>query len=166
MLLNQTVQPGQTASYAFNVQPIGGAFTLPITLTATGVPAGATVTFTPQTITLGASPASFTVAIRTSATTASLAPHSLFGGGVAALSLMLLPLSFWKRHRLRGLRPLSLCLAVLFSLAAIGGLSGCGSNSGFFAQPSQTYTINIVGTATGAGGATLQHSIPVTLTVQ
>ncbi len=166
VLLNQTVQPGQTASYAFNVQPIGGAFTLPITLTATGVPAGATVTFTPQTITLGASPASFTVAIKTSATTASLAPHSLFGGGVVALSLMLLPFSFWKRHRLRGLRPLTLCLALLFSLAAIGGLSGCGSNSGFFGQPSQTYTINIVGTATGAGGATLQHSIPVTLTVQ
>ena len=39
-------------------------------------------------------------------------------------------------------------------------------NSGFFGQPQQSYTINVLGTATGAGGATLQHSWPVTLTVQ
>jgi hypothetical protein len=64
------------------------------------------------------------------------------------------------------MRPLTLCAALLLSCAAIGGLTGCGSGSGFFGQPQQTYTINVIGTVTGAGGATLQHSSPVTLTVQ
>jgi hypothetical protein len=65
------------------------------------------------------------------------------------------------------MRPLTLCAALILSLAAIGGLSGCGSGSGFFGQPPQSYTINVLGTATGAGGATLQHSLAaITLTVQ
>jgi hypothetical protein len=55
---------------------------------------------------------------------------------------------------------------MILSFAAIGGLTGCGSNSGFFGQPQQSYTINVIGTATGAGGATLQRSWAVTLTVQ
>jgi hypothetical protein len=83
-----------------------------------------------------------------------------------ALSFILLPFSAWTRRRLRHARSLPLCLALLLSLAAIGGLTGCGSGSGFFGQPAQTYTVNIVGTATGAGGATLQHSTSVMLTVQ
>jgi hypothetical protein len=64
------------------------------------------------------------------------------------------------------MRSLTLCVALLLSLAAIGGLTGCGSGSGFFGQAAQIYTVNIVGTATGAGGATLHHSTSVTLTVQ
>ena len=46
------------------------------------------------------------------------------------------------------------------------GLAGCGASSGYFGQPSQSYTINVIGTATGPGGATLQHLTTVTLTVQ
>jgi len=46
------------------------------------------------------------------------------------------------------------------------GLTGCGSGSGFFGQPQQSYTIKVLGTVTGSGGATLQRSWPVTLTVQ
>jgi hypothetical protein len=163
---SQNVEPGQIASYAFSLQPIVGAFTFPVTLSATGLPLGATVTFTPQTITLSASPANFTMAIHTAATGASLAPYGLFGKGTITLSFILLPFSVWTRRRLRRVRSLTLCMALLLSLAAIGGLTGCGSGSGFFGQPAQTYTVNIVGTATGAGGATLQHSTSVMLTVQ
>lgn len=163
---NQTVEPGATASYAFNVQPIAGSFNFPIAFSATGLPAGATVTFTPQTVTPGTTSANFTVAIQTAATSALLAPHDLFGKGTIALSLLLLPFSGWTRRRLRGIRQLTLCMALLLSLAAIGGLAGCGSGSGFFGQPPQTYTVSIVGTATGVGGATLQHSTSVMLTVQ
>jgi hypothetical protein len=64
------------------------------------------------------------------------------------------------------MQPLTLCTALMLSCAAIGGLTGCGSGSGFFGQPQQSYTINVIGTAAGAGGATLQHSWTVTLTVQ
>jgi hypothetical protein len=52
----------------------------------------------------------------------------------------------------------------LVALAGMAGLSGCGG--GYFGQEQQTYTVNIVATATGAGGASLQHTLPVTLTVQ
>jgi sugar lactone lactonase YvrE len=161
---SQTVEPGQAASYAFNLLPVGGAFTVPITLSATGLPPGATATFTPQSVTLGGSPASFTMAVQTAATGAALDRTSHFGGAAIALSLLLLPFSL--RRRLRGMRSLTLCVALLVSLAAIAGLSGCGGRSGFFAQPQQTYTLNVTGTATGAGGATLQHATTVTLTVQ
>jgi sugar lactone lactonase YvrE len=164
--VSQTVAPGQIATYAFSMQPVDGSFTLPVVLSATGLPPGATVTFTPQTITLGSSPASFTMAIQTSATSASLASHGLFGRGAITLSFILLPFGFWKRRWLRGMRPLTLCLGLLLSLAVVGGLTGCGTGSGFFGQSAHTYTINIVGTATGVGGATLQHSTSVMLTVE
>jgi hypothetical protein len=59
-----------------------------------------------------------------------------------------------------------LCAALVLSLAAIGGLAGCGTSSGYFGQPSQNYTINVISTASGQGGATLQHLTTVTLTVQ
>jgi len=165
----QTVIPGNTATYAFNLLPQGGSFALPVALSATGLPPGATVTFTPAVVTIGASPASFTMTIHTAATGASLHREGFFnsyGNGSVALGLLLLPFSRAFRRRVRGMRPLTLCLAFVMSFAAIGGLTGCGSASGFFGQSQQTYTINVVGTATGAGGATLQHSSTVTLIVQ
>jgi Bacterial Ig-like domain (group 3)/NHL repeat len=168
---SQTVVPGQPVTYALNLLPVGGAFTFPITLSATGLPPGATATFTPQVITIGAGPASVAMAIQTAASGASLTHRNFFGagygGGTLALSLLLLPFSRWTRSKIRSMRPLTLCAALILSLATIGGLSGCGSGSGFFGQPPQSYTINVIGTAIGAGGATLQHSIAViTLTVQ
>jgi len=167
---SQTVQPGLAATFAFNLSPLGGPFTLPITLSATGLPPGATVTFTPQALTLGANPASFTMTIQTAATGASLRSNRPFGTGhgteTIALGLLLLPFSRSLRRKVRAMRPLTLFAALLLSFAAIGGLTGCGSRSGFFGQVPQTYTINVVGTATGPGQATLQHSSAVTLTVQ
>jgi sugar lactone lactonase YvrE len=163
---NQTVAPGSAASYAFNLLPVGGPFSLPVTLSATGLPPGATAAFTPQTITIGANPTTFTMKVQTAATGASLRRIGRFGNGTVVLSMLLLPFSRRMRLKLQGMRRLTLCAVLVFSLTAIGGLTGCGGDSGFFGQPSQTYTINVIGTATGAGGATLQHSTTVTLTVQ
>jgi len=167
---NQSLEPGQAATYALNLLPVGGPFTLPITLSATGLPPGATVRFTPPTLTPGASPASVTMTIQTAASGASLHRGGFFGtaygNGTIALGL-LLPFSCWTRRKARGMRWLTLCAAMILSLAAIGGLTGCGTGSGFFGQTQQSYTVTVIGTATGAGGATLQHSLAViTLTVQ
>jgi hypothetical protein len=82
------------------------------------------------------------------------------------LSLLLLPFYRSLRRKVRAIRPLTLCAVLLLSIAAIGGLTGCGSSSGFFGQVQHTYTINVIATATGSGQATLQHSSTVTLTVQ
>jgi hypothetical protein len=168
---SQTVVPGGVATYVFNLLPQGGgSFTLPVTLSATGLPPGAKATFTPQVVAIGASPATFTMTIHTAATGTSLHPNGFFrtryGNGTIALGLLLLPFSRSLRRKVRGMQPLTLCTALMLSCAAIGGLTGCGSGSGFFGQPQQSYTINVIGTAAGAGGATLQHSWTVTLTVQ
>jgi hypothetical protein len=169
-VVSQTVVPGGVATYLFNLLPQGGSFTLPVTFSATGLPPGATVTFTPQVVTIGASPTSFTMSIHTAATGASLHPNGFFGteygNGTIALGLLLLPFSRSLRRKVGGLRPLNWGAALILSCAAIGGLTGCGSSSGFFGEPQQSYTINVFGTATGAGGATLRHSWAVTLTVQ
>jgi hypothetical protein len=121
-------------------------------------------------VAIGASPASFTMAIQTAAAGASLHRNGFFGtgygNGTIALGLLLLPFSRSLRRKVRGMRPLTLCTGLILSCAAIGGLTGCGSGSGFFGQPQQSYTIKVLGTVTGAGGATLQHSWTVTLTVQ
>jgi hypothetical protein len=46
-------------------------------------------------------------------------------------------------------------------LAAVAGISACGTTSGFFSQQQKTYTV----TVTGTSGA-LSHSSTVTLTVE
>jgi hypothetical protein len=52
-------------------------------------------------------------------------------------------------------------LLLVAGVSAMAGLSGCGAPSGFFDQPSQTYTITI----TAAAGS-LSHATTVTLTIE
>jgi hypothetical protein len=167
---SQTVEPGQPVNYTFNLLPAGALFSLPITLSATGLPPGATVMFTPQVITIGNSPTSFTMTVQTAPTGALRIPSGLFGtgyrNGTIMVGLMLLPFLRRMRREVRSTRLLTLCTAFVLSLAVIGGLAGCGTGSGYFGQPSQNYTINVIGTATGQSGATLQHLTTVFLTVQ
>jgi hypothetical protein len=167
---SQTVEPGQPASFTFNLLPVGGSFSIPVALSATGLPPGATATFTPQVITIGASPASFTMTIQTAATGAAVDARSFvnikYRNGTIALGLLLLPFSRRMRRMGGRIRLLTLGVLSVFGLAAISGLAGCGSGNGYFGQASQSYTIKVIGTAAGTGGATLQHLSTVTLTVQ
>jgi hypothetical protein len=137
------------------------------------LPPGATATLTPQGIASGASPAGFALTVQTAANGAALDRRGGgrgdgYGGGTIALGLLLVPFGGWMRRRhgrLRaGLRAGTLCAIALVGLFAVAGLTGCGA--GFFGQIQQTYTVNVTGTATGAGGAMLQHTAPVMLTVQ
>ena len=162
----QTVIPGGTATFNFNLLPIGGPFTFPVTLSATGLPPGATATFTPNPVNIGSSPASFTMTIQTAKPIGALHRSGYFGRGTIALGLLLLPFSRRFRRNAGRMKRISLCACVLLSFALIAGLSGCGTDSGFFGQPQQTYTINVIGTATGTGVVVLQHTTTVTLTVE
>ncbi len=162
----QSVVPGQSVTYAFTVQPLSGPFNFPITLSATGLPSGATVTFSPPTLTVGAAPAGFTMTVQTTATTAALQRTENFGGGTLAFALLLLPFSGTVRRRARQLGPLSVCLALVGTGIVTATLTGCGSGNGFFGQAQKTYTIEVVGTAKGANGTTLQHVADVQLTLQ
>jgi sugar lactone lactonase YvrE len=164
--VNQTVTPGQSAVFSLTIQPISGPFNFPVTLSATGLPPGATVVFNPQIVTVGAAAANFSMTIQTAATTATLHRTELFGGGTLTFALLLLPFSGTLRRRKRYLRQLTMAALLLASGAMLTTLTGCGTNSGFFGQPQKTYNIQVTGTASGATGATLQHVTTVQLTLQ
>ncbi len=159
---SQTIQPGQSANFQLTAASINGLFSFPITLSALNLPPGAHVSFQPATITLGSSPVAFTVTITTPAT-AMLRRFEGLSGATTALALLWMPFSRCLRRRRNPLLLLTLCI---ISFTAMQALTGCGSGSGFFAQPQKTYTIDITGTATNPSGATLQHIASVTLTVQ
>ena len=177
-----TALPGGTAVFNFTVSP-SGATTLPanIVLSASGLPPGATYTFSPASLTAGESATQVTFIVnlpQTQTATAAAARHSdlrltpndpdtargTFAGGMAPFALALVLLPFARRLRGAGRRMgrmLSVLLLIVAGMAAFAGMSGCGSASGFFAQQRQSYTVTVTGTA----GA-LSHSATVNLAVE
>ncbi|MEO6983451.1 MAG: Ig-like domain repeat protein [Edaphobacter sp.] len=167
----QYVNPGQTAIFNFMLQPQAGVLNAPITLTASGLPAGATATFTPSTIPSGSAATSFSLAIKTAASSATnVPPASPLRAPLLPITaaVFLLPVMRNKRIRARLTRMPRTLLGVFFLLilgAATLGLAGCGTG-GFFPQKAQSYTITVTATATSAANTTLQHTTSVTLVVQ
>ena len=167
----QSVNPGQVATFNFMLQPQGGVLNAPITLTASGLPAGATAVFTPSGIPSGSAATSFSLAIKTAVTNAAtVSPVSPLRAPLLPISaaVFLLPLLRNKRVRARFHRMPRTLLGVFFLLimgAATLGLAGCGSG-GFFPQKTQNYTITVTATATSAANTTLQHTTSVLLVVQ
>ncbi|WP_263409943.1 NHL domain-containing protein [Terriglobus tenax] len=160
-----TVIPGQAGTFSFRIAPLNGPFSFPIIFSATGLPPGASATFSPSTLTLGASPATFTMKVQTASTSA-MHRMQLFGGGTFAAALLLLPFAGRMRNSTHRMKSLLHGFVFLAALAAAAGLSGCGSGNGFFGQQQQTYTINVTATAQGTGSQTLQRTVSVRLVVQ
>lgn len=165
---NAGVVPGGTAVYHMMLTPgSGAAFPDPVTLSATGLPPGSTVTFQPATIPAGSGPTAFTMMIQTGNPQA-MRSGRLSGGSLApmALEFLLLPMAGIKpiRRRLRKMPGLLMMLAAAaLSLGAMACLSSCGSNGGFFNQAAQSYDVVVTATDT----VTRAHaSANVTLTVQ
>jgi uncharacterized membrane protein len=66
---SQAVAAGAPASYPTTITPIGG-YTGNVTLSATGLPSGATASFTPATVSVGANAVTSTMTVATTASTA------------------------------------------------------------------------------------------------
>lgn len=165
----EAVNAGESATYQIKVTPLNGNFNLPVTLSASGLPSGATVTFTPAVVTPGVSGATSTMVVQT-------AGHAIVAVGNTSTGRMPSP----GRHGLPIVSTIVaaglLCLrrfprlsctkrlwTLLLGAALLSlGLSGCG---GGFARPSssssQSYTITVTGT-----NGTDQHSTTVTLTIR
>jgi hypothetical protein len=151
------------ASYSFALAPLSGVYPGVVTFWVSGLPPGATPTFSPASLAATDGPQTVTLTVQTAATTA-LQRAPAIGRRLAptALALLLMPLFGARRMRRRGRRMGSyLCLLLLAGIATATLLTGCGSSGGFFAQPPTSYPLTI--TATSAG---LQHTISVTLNEQ
>jgi hypothetical protein len=141
---------GQSASAQITITS-HAAFTSPITLTCSGLPSGASCSFTPQTVNLSAGSASTTLTINTSMKTATLNRNSnpLLPGSMLAATLCFYG---WKRRR---------GLSVLIALLAVGlsTCTGCGVSMPL--SPSQPVISTVSITATAGN----QQSVTTMLTL-
>jgi hypothetical protein len=155
----QTVIPGNAANYAIQVAPTNITYPGTVTFSATGLPAGATISFSPNTVAANGGTQPIQVKVQTAQQKAALTNSSI---GSAVLALLMFPLVTSRRIRKSSRRYFYLLIIVLGGIGATAGLTGCGYNgNGFFGQAPRAYTITITATS-----GTIQHSVNVTLNVQ
>ena len=154
----QTVQPGGAATYTINVTPVNGSFTSLVTLSASGLPTGATATFLPASVTPGSSVATSQLTIQTAAVASVTERPSPWPLAAPALGLIGLFFVSGKRRRW-----ITFGVLLFASLTAITALSGCGGGFGLgnVIPPPSSYTV----TVTGTSGENVQTTT-VQLTVQ
>jgi hypothetical protein len=164
-----SIVPGSSATFSGTLQSLQGPFGFPVALSLSGLPPGAVANFNPSSITLGsAGQATTTLTVQT-ASTARLtpSPFPFSKDGTVTLALLLLPMAWSRRlrRRVRGIR-YALPMMAMALLGGLAALTGCGAGDGLLGQQQKTYSITLIGTATGANGATLTRTSVVTLTVQ
>lgn len=155
----QTVRPGGAAQYTINVAvtPTGDIFPNQVTLSATGLPGGATASFTPAQVVPGTGMVSSTMSVQTSTQVALLAPLTrgsrwpVIPSGFA-LACCGAWAGFRRKHRERLARYFALVLLLVAMGAATFGLMGCGAGFAQF-QP-KTYTITVTGTSGESSAST------------
>ena len=160
-----TVTQSGSVNIDVSVLPVGGAFDNVVTMSSTGLPAGATASFNPPTAIPGSSGAPTLLTVQmASPTSRSVDPGKLFGS--MALAIGLCGMGFTGKHFSRRFKRI---LRVI-SLACLGStLIACAGN-GFLLAPSTPSTqpasnaVYVV-TITGTSGS-MQASTTVSLEVQ
>jgi hypothetical protein len=162
----RTVVPGSSIQFSATLTPTNPTFVYPLSLSVSGLPAGATATFSPALIAAGSGTQTSTLTIQTLSSVAAMGQGPSLAKRMAPFSLALLALPLFGARRLRknGRRIkqlLCLVLVVLGGLLTTSAMTGCASKSGFFNQAPQNYTVTITATC-----GSVQHSSQVTLNVQ
>jgi YVTN family beta-propeller protein len=151
----QTVPPGGSANFAIAIPDVNFPYSSPVTLGASGLPAGASYTFNPNPVTPGAEGATSTLTINVPQQSAIL--DRSFRTPLVFATLLI---PFALLGRIRGRPQQLLRWLLLVSLTSFEVIAGCGAG-GYFNQPQRTYIITVTGTS-----GSLVHSTTVTLTVQ
>jgi hypothetical protein len=150
---NKTVVPGGAVTYNFPLSPlVTPTFLYVVHLTASGLPPGATYTFTPASIPAGRGPIPVAFTVQTAAQTVTGRPMNGRPPWFALAFALLLPLAGVRsfRARLRAMpRTGVLALVATLGLGAALGLGGCGSG-GFLGTPKGQTVFTITITATSA----------------
>jgi LysM repeat protein len=151
-----TVAPGGSVTYALTVTPLSPATTFPaeISLSANGLPSGATYSFSPAAVAEGAGATAVTLTVQLPQNASAKQPaggiRSLFVPRMAPLALGLLLLPFSGRLRRAGKkmgRAMPAMLLLASATLAVIGLGGCGSTNAMIAPTQQSYTVAVIGTA-------------------
>ena len=153
-----TVSEGGSVEINVTVPPVGGAFDNVVTMSASGLPPGATATFNPPTVTPGSAGAPTVMTIQLASLTAKAAePHRNLTSFIFFFGLCGIGFGGkrFRRKSKRGLALLVLALAASSSLACGGGFLG----------PPTTRAGSYVVTITGTSGAA-HVSATVTVVVQ
>lgn len=151
-----SVTAGQSGTATLSVTPQYG-FNSAVTFACSGLPTGASCSFSPATVTPSGAAASTTLTVATSKTSAALRRNSIPWFPSSALAALFCCLGYKKRR----LFPMLLLLAA--SLAGLGLLNGCGGGSSAGGSSTSQPTTSTV-TVTASSG-TLQHTATFTLTV-
>jgi hypothetical protein len=147
-----SVTGGESGTTTVSVTPLNG-FRSTVGFTCSGLPAGASCSFAPQSVTPSGGVASTTLTVTTSASTAAVdRSRGLILPG-SALAVAFCFLGCKKRRRLEML------LFLAASVASLGLLTGCGGSSPPTRQP-VTSTVTVLATS-----GSLQHSTSFSLTV-
>jgi len=159
-----SVTQGGSVQVNVTVPPVGGAFNNPVTMSATGLPPGATASFDPLTVTPGSAGAPTVMTIQLAPLAAAVLPaadppHRPWPLLSFALALALCGVGLGRKRvpvtlrRTLLLAPLALALLALF---------GCGGGwRGPITTPPGSFVVTITGTS-----GTLTASTTVTVVVQ
>ena len=147
---SQVAQVGTLATFQIAVGAQPGPFSGPVSLSASGLPAGVAVTFSPVSVVPGSGTSTVTMSIPT----ATLLGAKRGGSPLVWFAIAPLLLAFRRRRR-----ALSACCLLL--------LVGCGDRvAPENAGKTKAYSVTITGTATNLAGAVVTHSAVVQLTVE
>jgi hypothetical protein len=162
-----SIKPGVTATYTIEASEVGGSFPNAVSLTCTGLPAGALCSFSPASLTPGTKSATSTLSITTAQTSAENDPESpirqrpfnvLWMQGFGAVGMVLANATKRSKKALTRAIVAVLLLGMMF-------MTGCAGGTGIGATQQTSNPTSYTVTVTGSSGS-LQHTLPLTLTIQ